>query len=103
MMKRGTRQHKTIDQSHRNADINALRESAQHAAGLLAVNVQFVFDARVASGNHKRSAINRKANMADESFVENLINKVSIEDATFGQAFECCAFGYRKSVHGSRD
>ena len=103
MMKRRTRQHETINQRHRNAYVDALRERPQHADGLRAMKVHLVFGARVAGRNNKRPALNRKANMTDEAFVQDAVNQLSIKDAALRLTFECCALGYRKSVHGSRD
>src|SRR5436309_6285013 len=77
-MKSRTGQHQTINQSHCEADLNSLPQRAQHATGLRAMNEHLVTEARVTGGNHEWLAINREANMADETFVENLIDQFAV-------------------------
>src|SRR5712691_7925903 len=103
MMKRRARQYQTINQSHRDAYVDALRESAQHAAGLRAVDIQLVFDARVAGGNNEGPAVHREADMTDETFVQNLVDEIPVIDASFGKTPKRRAFGWLKSFHSCRD
>src|SRR6266571_5683049 len=103
MMKGRTCQHETINQSHRDAYIEALRESAQHAAGLRAVDIQLVSDTRVSRGNDEGPAVHRKADMTDEAFVQDLIDEIPIIDSALGKSPERRAFGWSKSFHSCRD
>src|SRR5207244_4704738 len=103
MMKGRTCQHETIKQSHRDAYVDAFRESAQHAAGLRAVNVHLVFDARISRGNDEGPAVHRKADMTDEAFVQDLIDEIPIIDPALGKTLERRAFGWLKSFHSCRD
>src|SRR2546426_4014446 len=103
MMKGGTCQHEPIKQRYRDAHVNALRKRTQHAARLRAVNEQLVFDARITRGNHERPAVNRKANVTNEAFVENLIDEIPIIDCPLGKTLERRAFGWLKSFHSCRD
>src|SRR5437016_7834101 len=98
-MKSRSGQHQTINQSHREADLNSLPQAAQHAAGLRAMNEQFIANARVTCGNHERLAVNCEANVADETFIENLIDYLTVVAAALWQTFQSSARRLGKFVH----
>src|SRR2546423_14529449 len=98
-MKSRTCQHQTVNQSHREADLNSLPQRAQHATRLRAMNEQFVADARVTGGNHKRLAVNCEANMADETFVENVIDQLAVVAAAIWQTFQSRAASLGEFAH----
>src|SRR5439155_23281526 len=94
-----TGQHQTINQSHCEADLNSLPQRAQHATGLRAMNEHLVTEARVTGGNHEWLAINREANMADETFVENLIDQFAVVAAAIWKTLQSRARSLGKFVH----
>src|SRR5437660_12413024 len=98
-MKSRTRQHQAVDQSHCKTNVDSLPQCAQHATRLRAMNEQFVVDARVSGGNHERLAVNHEANMADETFVENLIDQVAVVAPAIWQTLQSRACSFGKFVH----
>src|SRR5260370_2465725 len=98
-MKSRTGQHQTVNQSHREADLNSLPQRAQHATRLRAMNEQFVANARVTGGNHEWLAVNREANMADKTFVKNLIDQLSVLPAALSQTFQIRSPTLRPFIH----
>src|SRR5262245_24260033 len=75
------RQHQSIQQRDRNADGNTAVEIAQHATGGGAVNIQIVARTPVGRRNHERLPVDVEANLADETFVKNFVNRLAIVDA----------------------
>src|SRR5260370_19101256 len=98
-MKSRTGQHQTVNQSHREADLNSLPQRAQHGTGLRAMNEQLVANARGTCGNHEWLAVNREANMADETFVKNLIDQLAVVAAAIWQTFQSRARSLGEFVH----
>src|SRR5438067_1098237 len=86
MMKCGSCQHQSVDQSHCDANINSLPQHAQHATGLRTMNDQFVFDACVAGRNHKWLAVNDESNMANKTFVQDSIDNFALMTAALRQS-----------------
>src|SRR5512132_245614 len=99
MVKRRTRQHQTVQERYRHAHLNSLLQRAQHATRLRAVNYQRVPDARVTGGNNKRLPINIETDVANEAFVQNLIDLFTIETATLWQTLKCGARGFGNRIH----
>src|ERR1700686_4874660 len=99
MMKGRTRQHQSIDQSHRHTDINSLRQSAQHATGLRAVNKESISHARVAGGNYEGLAVYSKADVADETFIQNPCDEFSIVVAALRQTLQGGAWSLGDLIH----
>jgi hypothetical protein len=79
-------QNQPIEQCNRHAHLNSGTGVAQHSAGGGAVNVQNVVVASVTRRDDKRLAINRKANVAYESFVKNLVDNFAIIIRALGLA-----------------
>src|SRR5713226_1045288 len=63
------------------------------------MNEESIARARVAGGNDDWLAVNGKADMTDEAFVENLIDRPASERAALGQTPECGAGGLGKFFH----
>src|SRR6266478_116429 len=100
-MKSRARQHQSIDQSHRHADIDSLPQCPQHPAGLRTVNDESISHARVAGGNYEGLSVNSKADVTDKTLVQNLVDYFSIVAAALRQALQRCAQSLRNLFHFS--
>src|SRR5205807_10170697 len=70
----GAGQDQSIEQRDRDADRDALIEVAQHAAGGRTVDVEHVSVAAERSGDDEGLSVSDEADVAKESFVENLVD-----------------------------
>ena len=95
MIEDGTGQNESVSESHRDADGKSFANISQHAAGSGAVEIDRVADARVERGNHEGLAIDRKTDVADESFIENLVDGRTVVDAAMRFAHDARALGRR--------
>src|SRR5260370_28975585 len=86
MIENGTRENKTIGQSHSNANGDSFAKIAEHAARGRSVKRNRYANAREQRGNDIRLAFDRKSDVADERFVENFVNTLAIVDAVLGFA-----------------
>src|SRR5262249_2529912 len=82
VIKNGTCQDKTIQQSDGDTYRYTLIEVAKHAARGGAVDVKVISYAAVAGRDHKRLSIHLKPNVTDKAFVEDLVSNIAIVDAT---------------------
>src|SRR5205807_5000024 len=82
----GPRENKTVGESDRHANGNAFAQVAEHAAGGGAVKINGVADSPEQSRNDVWLAIHGKTHVADESFVENFVNRFAIIDTALGLA-----------------
>ncbi len=98
-MKSGTRQHQAVNQSYCDADVDALCEGAERATDLRTVNQELVVDTCVPGRNNEWLSVDSEANVADESFIENLIDEFTIVNSAFGKAFKCGALGLGEVGH----
>src|SRR5271169_1876079 len=78
MIKDGAGEDQSIEQRNRDADGDSLIEIAQHAAGGGAVDVQNVSVASKGCGDDEGLAVDNEADMAKESFIEDLIDGVAV-------------------------
>jgi hypothetical protein len=85
MIERRPGQHQTVDQSHRYADIDSLPQTAEHPAGLRPMDYDAISHASVAGGNYERFSVDSKADVTDETFIQNLVDYNSIIAAALRQ------------------
>lgn len=101
MVKRGARQHQSIHQGHRDTDGHAFAERAQHAAGRAAVQINSVAGAAVVRGDDEGLAFHAKADVADETRVENAVHRFAVVLAALRQTLDLGAFGGSEFAHSS--
>src|SRR5712671_7945708 len=78
MIENGAGEDQSIEQRDRDADGDALIEVAEHATGGRAVDVKHVSVAAERSGDHEGLSVGNEADVAEESFVENLVDGVAV-------------------------
>src|SRR5260370_37839718 len=74
----GAGEDQSIEQGDRDADGDALIEVAEHAAGGRAVYVEHISVASERSGDHEGLSVNHEADVAEETFVEDLVDGVAV-------------------------
>src|ERR1043166_2900328 len=92
MMKRRTRQHEAVDQRNGYAYINALGEIAKHSARGRAVDVEIITDASKTRRNDEGLALDDEADVADEGFVKNRVDRRAVVCAAFRETSDLRAF-----------
>ena len=95
MVENGTGEHETVRKSHREADGNPVAQIAQHAARGGTVEINRFANAREQRGDDVRLAIDGKAHVTNESFIEGFVNGFSVVDATMRLAHHARALGWR--------
>ena len=90
-----------VEMCHRNADGNAIAQSAQHATSCRPVNVERFAFAPVIGGDHVRLSFDVKPDVADDAAVKNLMDSFLIVFAAFGQPLNLGAFGGEYSLIAS--
>src|ERR1700674_2222154 len=100
----GAGQDQSVEQGDRDADGDALIEVAQHAAGGRTVDVKHVPVASERSWDHERLSVNQEADVAEESFVEDLVDGVALVNRALRFAHYARAWsrsGCRITGHGA--
>src|SRR5205809_4783968 len=101
MIEDRARQHQSIEQRYRHAYGYRLFQVAQHAAGSGAMDIQRGVLPSVRSRDHKRPAVDGKADVTDESFVENAIHSSAVVNSALGLADDTCPLcGNLRFRHG---
>src|SRR5690349_4069919 len=80
-MERRPRQHESIDQRYRDANVDALVERTQHPASGRSVNVDPVAYAGVPGRNDVRLSVEDKSDVADKTLVEDRVDLSFVVDA----------------------
>src|SRR5215813_10272241 len=88
MVKRGTRQHQSVYERHRQACPQAIANLTQHSTRSRAVQVQLVLFPAVESGNHKRLAVHLESHVGQKRRIQDRVNGLWIMRATFWQSAE---------------
>src|SRR5215469_4980501 len=102
MVKNGAGKNEAIQESDGDAHGHAGCKAAQHAAGGGTVEIKIVADAGEHRGDDEWLAIGGEANVANEGFVENVINGVAIVDGTMRFAHDPSAASDGKRIlHGN--
>src|SRR5215469_17719150 len=78
MVEHGTSKNQAIQQSNGDAHGRSGCKAAQHAAGGGTVEIKIVADAGEHRGDDEWLAIGGEANVANEGFIENVVNGVAI-------------------------
>src|SRR5260370_11292556 len=78
VIENGAGEDQSIEQRDRDADGDALIEVAEHAAGGRAVDVKHVSVASERSGDDEGMSVGYEADVAEESFVEDLVDGVAV-------------------------
>jgi len=94
MMHRRPRQHQAVQQCHAQTCLGAARERLKRPAAGRAVQVDLVADAHVNHGKNIRLAINRKADMANQAFIQDLVNRGAIVSCPLRFSFDCRPIGW---------
>src|ERR1700759_2199073 len=76
----------TIDQRHRDAYRHSLLHVFQHAAANRAMDVETIVDARVSCGNYVRLTIDVESDVADQCFVDDGVDGVTVVAAAVALA-----------------
>src|SRR5690348_13474911 len=84
MIENRARQHQSVEQRDRHAHRNTGSYIAQHPAGRRTVHIQHLAVASIGGWNDVRLSVNRETNVAEEAFVENLVDSVAIVNAAVG-------------------
>ena len=91
-MHRGPRQHQTVEQRDRHADLGTVRR-AEHRVANCTVQIQRVADPPVRHREHPRRAVDDEADVRHERLVEDVVGQHAIEASAFGVSADPCAFG----------
>src|SRR5579885_272710 len=99
MMKSRSCQHQPIDQSNCHAYVDSVLDGAQHPTRSRTVYVEFVVYPSKAGRYYIRLAVNAEADVANDRFIEDLINRLPIISAPRRQPFQCCAISLSETGH----
>src|SRR5580704_5773445 len=86
MMKRRTREHKSVHQGYRDANLDSLIKSSQHPAGGRSVDVNAVSDSHVPCGNHVGLTVDYETHVAKITFVQDRMNLRPVIDGPLGES-----------------
>src|ERR1700720_2545338 len=99
MMKSRAGQNQTVDKRDSHTNVYAFLERVQHPARRRSVYVQIVIDSPVRSRDHHRLIGDHESDVADESFLQDLIDRCAIKLTTLRQASQFRALGRNKTIH----
>src|SRR5690349_12913045 len=88
MMEYRARQHQTIDDGRLHTYGVSRLDVLEQAAGLRAVQHNCVIDPGKVGGDDVRLAVNHKSHVADQGFIQNLINSLAVVMSPLRQAFD---------------
>src|SRR5215831_1681310 len=97
VIENGASENETVGQSDRDADGNAGNESTKHAAGRGTVEIERIVHPSKHCGNNKGLPGHiGKTDVADERFIENLVDGIAIVDGAIRFADKSRAITDRK-------
>jgi hypothetical protein len=88
VIENGARKHEPVEQRYCDTNRNALFHLPQHATGGGAMDVEIRVLAAERCRDHERLAVDRKTDVANESFIEDAIDRFAIVDSAIGFADE---------------
>ena len=97
----GARQNQSVEQRDGDTHVNALAQRPEHATGRGPVQVNCVTLAAVTGGNDHRISFRHEADVTNQAFVENAIDRLAIVNGALGEPPNLGPCGRCEFTHGS--
>ena len=88
MVQSGFGQNETVQEGCADAGLSALGNVVEESVFLRPVDVEFVVDTRVHGGEHNGIPLQRNRQLTVRGFIEDLVNRFAIVDASLGDSSE---------------
>ena len=79
-------EHETVDDRHRDARLDLVRQRAQHVVGDGAVQVELVVEAGMDRGNDRRISVDGEPHVAHERLVQDGVDQLHVEGSSLREA-----------------